>query len=242
MIAKKMTLKRTCCGVSIWLLLGLANSSLKAERMLQSRESIREVAQAFMLTRVDRSTYSKVEVEAGQLDSRLRLVACNKPLEAFTPPGGRTLGNTTVGIHCTGTNPWTLYVPVKVTVFSHLIVTTRPLERGAIIAMTDLTEKTRNLAELQPGYLTDPSQAIGKNLKRSLPANAPLAASMLSLPRIIRRGDQVTLVKQTHSIQIHAAAKAMTDGRQGETIRVLNNSSKQIVEGVVVSPGLVKVK
>jgi flagella basal body P-ring formation protein FlgA len=242
MVAKKMTLKQTCYGVTVWLLLGLAKPSLEAELKLQSRDSIREVAQAFMLQKVDSSDYSKFDVEAGQLDSRLRLIACDKPLQAFLPPGARSLGNTTVGIHCTGTNPWTLYVPVKVSVFSQTLVTARPLERGTIITATDLINKTQNLAELQHGFLTDPSQAIGKYLKRSLPANAPLAASMLSLPRIIHRGDQVTLLKQTQSIQIRAAAKAMADGRMGETIRVLNNSSKQIVEGIVVSSGLVKIK
>ena len=81
---------------------------------IQSHRSIQEAAETYLMNSVDSGHGLRLSVKAGHLDSRLRLAACDAPLEAFQPDGGRTLGSTTVGVQCAGSKPWTLYVPVKV--------------------------------------------------------------------------------------------------------------------------------
>jgi flagellar basal body P-ring formation protein FlgA len=215
--------------------------SLLAAEPIQSRESILESARQFISTLAEREYHSPPDVEIGRLDARLMLTACTEPLQTFLPPGGRTLGNTTVGVRCAGVKPWTLYVPAEVTVFRQIVVTSRPLTRGTTLTTADLRLAKRNLATLRAGYLTDVSQALGNNIKRSLPMHAPLTASVLEAPHLIQRGEHVTLLSESSKVRVRVIAKALMDGALGDRIRVRNTSSKQIVEGIVVSPGIVKV-
>jgi flagella basal body P-ring formation protein FlgA len=215
--------------------------SLVAAEPIQSQESIRESARQFIARLAEREYHSPPEVKIGHLDARLMLTACTELLQTFLPPGGRTLGNTTVGVRCAGVKPWTLYVPAEVTVFRQIVITSRPLARGTTLTTADLRLAKRNLAKLRAGYLTDVSQALGNNIKRSLPMHTPLTASVLEAPHLIQRGEHVTLFSESSKVRVRVIAKALMDGALGDMIRVRNISSKQIVEAVVVSPGLVKV-
>ncbi len=214
---------------------------LEAMAGYQSRDSIRAAAQKFIINKIQTTHQSKPEVEVGKLDPRLRLTVCSEPLQAFLPPGGQSIGNTTVGVRCTGVKPWTIYVPIKVSIFRQVVMTTRPLSRGDMVTEADLRLTTQNLATLRPGYLTEVTQAIGKQLRRPTSVGTTLTNNMLVVPRMVRRGEHVTLVGQTAKVQVRVSAKALMDGASGDRIRVQNISSKQIVEGIVVSPGVVRV-
>ena len=157
------------------------------------------------------------------------------------PQGSRSSGNSTVGVRCNGVKPWTLYVPVKIAVYREVLVTTRPLVRGEIVTAADLRPERRNLENLRTGYLTDPKQAIGRLVKRSLNAGTALSVSAIAPPRVIKRGEKVTLLIDIPGIQVRATAKALGDGAMGETISVRNTSSRQVVQATVVSPGVVRV-
>lgn len=216
-------------------------TSSQASDTFQSRESIRSTVHKFMLDLAERDHNATAEVKVGRLDPRLRLAHCDQPLETFLPPGGRSLGNSTVGVRCHSIKPWTLYVPTQISISREILVSTRPLQRGEIVTAKDLQLEQRSLAALRNNYLIDPSLAIGKRIKRNLPTGAALTASILISPSLIKRGEQVTVFIESAGIQVRASAKAVMDGALGETIRVRNTTSKQLVEGIVVSRGVIQV-
>ncbi len=206
----------------------------------QSHASIRATPEDFM--RAQASVHDgKVEVEAGRLDSRLRLSACDAPLEASLPPGGRILGNTTVGVRCTGTRPWTLYVQVKVKVYATVVVTARPLTRGTLLSESDLALAERELSAMPYGHLSGKGQAVGQELKRALAAGAPLAANLIEAPQLVSRGQRVTLLAKSGSVEVRIAGKALMNGAAGERIRVQNLNSRRVIEGVITPAGEVQV-
>jgi len=92
-------------------------------------------------------------VTAGRLDRRLRLTACELPLESFAPPGKRRMGKRTVGVRCNGKHAWTIYVPVSVKVMTEVIIAKRALERGTIISAADVGLEQRDISRLHRGYL-----------------------------------------------------------------------------------------
>ena len=214
---------------------------LLASQKLQSKESIRAAVHQYMMELAEREPHGSAEIHVGRLDPRLRLPACEAEMETFLPQGSRTLGNSTVGVRCNSVKPWTLYVPVKVAIFQVVLITTRPLARGEIVSAADLRLERQNLDTLRAGYLTDPTQAIGKLAKRSLTAGTALSASNLAPQRVIKRGEKVTLLMDIPGIQVRATAKALGDGTVGETISVRNTSSRKVVQATVVSPGIVRI-
>ncbi|HLA75627.1 MAG TPA: flagellar basal body P-ring formation chaperone FlgA [Gammaproteobacteria bacterium] len=211
----------------------------------QSVDSIYAAARNFIseqLQNLPASAARPVQVQVGTLDPRLRLAACEIPLEAFLPAGGQSQGNTTVGVRCQGARPWLLYVPVVVKAFSDVLVATHALARGAQISASDLKPVALDMANLPADYLSDPQQVIGKTLKRPLSSGGVFGASLLEAPRIVRRDQQVTLLAEDAGIEVRMGGQALSDGEQGQVIRVRNTLSKLVVEGIVTAPGVVKVR
>ncbi len=181
------------------------------------------------------------EVKMGRLDPRLRLAACSGNLEAFMPPGSRVLGNTTVGVRCNAAAGWTIYASARVSLYGEVLVTTRPLARGDQITEDMVRLVERDLATLSRGYYDDIQLAIGQLAKRSMGSNTVLNPLMIEAPMLVKRGERVTLITGKPGFMIRSSGQAMADGGSGDLIRIKSNGSKRVVEGRVISQGVVKV-
>ncbi len=207
----------------------------------QSHAAIRGTAQSFMTAFVAEQHEGRSTVRLGQLDSRLRLTACRSALEAFLPPGGRVMGNTTVGVSCPDEGGWTIYVSARVDVFGPVLIARQPLPRGTPIGDSDLELVERNLANLPHGYYTD-SQAVTDMLaKRTIAATTVITPHMLQAPKLVKRGQRVTLIAESGAMSIRSVGKALSDGKAGDTVSVRAEGSRRVVDGVVVSQGVIKV-
>ncbi len=208
---------------------------------IQSHESIHQAARAFLESQVTAFRGSPVEIVDGRLDPRLRLAQCDRPLETFMSPGGRKLGNTTVGVRCNGSKRWTLYVPMTINVHADVGVPSESLPKGTVLDRNNVKTARFNLARLPQGYYRDPAEVEGMELKRNVAAGQPLTPAMLKTQRMIERGQRVTLVAGSGGLEVRVAGQALSHGAKGERIRVRNLSSKRTVEGLVVGAGLVRV-
>jgi len=208
---------------------------------IQSHASIQSTAETFIAETMSSGQDRIPTISAGSLDSRLRLKECNKPLEAFLPEGGRLLGNTTVGVRCPGTQPWTLYVPVKISIYETVVVATRSLSKGMIVQEQDIQLLEKDLADIRSGYYSDLSQVIGKQVSRTVSMDTTIAPRMVKSPLQINRGQQVSLIAESHGLKVQMSGEALTDGASGERIQVRNLSTKKVVEGIVQSSTTVQV-
>src|SRR5882724_2474300 len=101
----------------VMLLFGLQVPLLLAQEAMQdpgveSLERIRSTAQVYVKSLIPASAGESI-VTVGQLDSRLRLARCPpKELSASLPTGMAVQARSTVGVTCTGSVHWTIYVPV----------------------------------------------------------------------------------------------------------------------------------
>jgi len=208
---------------------------------MQSHDSIRSAAESFITGEVLATHDVTPTVKAGHLDSRLRLAPCDEPLETFMPAGGRTLGSTIVGVRCSGTRPWNIYVPVKVSLFADIVVASRPLSDGRILRAEDIKLVERDIASLHSGYYTDSVDVVGKKTRRAVTLGTVITTAMIKEPVTVKRGQRVSLVAATRGMEVRMAGVAMTNGATGERIEVRNLSSKKIVEGTVLSAAAVQV-
>ena len=182
-----------------------------------------------------------VEATVASLDSRLKLARCDQPLQAFTPPNTELKNNLVIGVRCRGTSPWKVYVPVKLTANRQVLVTSRPLSRGATLSAADVRLEVQDITTARGAYLTDVAQLDGKILKRTVPEGRLVTADLLNEEDVIKRGQRVTLMVEQSGFMVQMAGKALSDGTINERIRVENTSSQRTVEGIVRSPQLVEV-
>lgn len=116
----------------------------------------------------------------------------------------------------------------------------RPVERGELIAASDLTTVRQPQAESGTG-LTDANAAIGRAARHSLRPGQPLAAADLMKPEIVARNDTVTIVYQVPGVTLTLRGEAKEAGALGDTIGVINVESKHVVQAVVSGPDRVMV-
>ncbi|MBI5042216.1 MAG: flagellar basal body P-ring formation protein FlgA [Gammaproteobacteria bacterium] len=212
-----------------------------ADDAMQPTVDILNTAQTF-LEQATRDQHSgRIDISLGRLDPRLRLAHCAQPLQASQPSGARLAGHTSVAVRCPDMADWTVYVTAEIKVFGPALVTARSLARGVALASADVNTVETELTNLGHGHLESLEEIQGMATLRALPAGTVLTPSMLKAPRIIRRGDRVTLVSSQGPVQVEMQGEAVNDGARGDRVRVRALSSQRVVEGWVVSASVVKV-
>ena len=206
----------------------------------QSTASIAAKAEAHARASLSHADLN-VQATVASLDSRLKLARCDQPLQAFTPPNTELKKNLVIGVRCRGSRPWKVYVPVKLTARRQVLVTSRPLSRGATLSGADVRLEERDITMARGAYLTDVAQLDGKVLKRTVPEGRLVTVDLLNEEDIIKRGQRVTLMVEQSGFMVQMAGTALSDGTINERIKVENNSSQRTVEGIVRSPQLVEV-
>jgi len=143
--------KREGYATVIALLLPIAAA---AQNAWQPLESIREAAQNFAQSQLTArgGVDPTAAVTVGALDPRLRLPACEEPLDPFLPNGMHWRVNTTIGVRCPGATAWTLYVPVRITETRPVLVLTHPVPRGTVLTAQDVDVEIREVGSLGSGY------------------------------------------------------------------------------------------
>ncbi len=205
----------------------------------QSLDAIRQAAADYL---AGQNYAIKPTINVAAPDPRLRLPPCASPLEAFAPPGQRGVGTTSVGVRCAGPTPWTVYVQATVALLEQVLVTTHPITRGATLGTSDVQLDVQDVSRLSQGYLTDLKEVDGMIARRSIPAGTVLNLGLVQAPKVVRRGETVILLARASGMEIRMEGRAMSDGAIGDVIRVRNVSSGRVVEGTVVSPGVVEVR
>lgn len=207
---------------------------------LQTHQSIREAAEQHVLDELPGSA-DEVSVEAGSIDSRLRLAACQQPLETFAPYRRSNSARITVGVRCNDTTRWTLYVPVSVSRMEEIVVAHAPMSRGDQITADSIRLELRDVARLHRGYLTSLDQALGKRVKRRIPVDGVVTPDRVMVQHAVKKGNQVTILARIGSLEVRMKGKALDSGAVGERIKVRNSSSERELEATIVARGTVKV-
>lgn len=233
---------KTCVNILSCILLTTALPALAqaAKPVYQSHESLARQAVAYVQSQADRFSVPPV-VKAGALDSRLKLQACDQPLESFEAPGGLTAGRSVVGVRCDGSQPWKLFVPVEITLPAQVIALNHSMRRGELIGKADLMLQQADLAKLRGQYYQDPGDVIGLRLKRNVAAKLPLKPAMLDAQRLVKRGSEVVILSDSGNIQVRMRGKAMGQGGRGDRIKVKNQRSGRVLTATVVGRGIVRV-
>ena len=207
----------------------------------QSHEEMRTAAADFLARQTSDGAMTP-RIDVSPPDPRLRVAACDRALETFLPPGARAAGNLVVGVRCRGASPWTIYLSASVRTYQQVVVMARPVPRGALLQPGDLRLEARDTTSLHGGYLEDPSQATGMLTRRPLSPGSVLAHNALEAPDVVQRGQQVVLLARAGGLEVRSAGEALSDGAQGDLIKVRNTVSSRVVEALVTGPGTAVVR
>ena len=114
------------------------------------------------------------------------------------------------------------------------LVLSRSLQKGKVLSEEDVRlTQTRNQNIL--GYFTKASDVVGKTLKKNLSVNQVLLNRHLEIDWDIRKGQKIIMQSNAGPITIESSGIATVDAQIGQLLKVENEQSGKIVEGIVVS-------
>ena len=206
-------------------------------RELEAINHIEKEMHNFLKQEVNANT----EYEIGYLDQRLKLDKCSIPLEVFQPVGARQSGNSSLGVRCQGDKRWKIHVPVKFVQYAKVLTAKRTLTRGSALNTNDVKKIRMDVSRLSSDYFSDSSEIKGMVLKQRLKQGQVIRNGILEIPRLIKRGEIITILASTNTLSIRVKGEALMDGRKDDVIRVKNHGSNKVIQAKVISTGIVQV-
>lgn len=195
--------------------------------------------------------------QAGELDSSVDRLVQRELAHLGTAVHARAVGELPSGVECTdptlslprGYNPHSarLYVGVscddqqffiqaQLSVLGSYLRTTREIEAGTIL--------TREMIEIAEGDITamlgtmaeDAGAVIGSIARRDLSRGQPLLTRNLKVPKLVTRGDRVSVETAGRGFRIALKGEALQAGRIGDRIKVRISRSR-VLSAVIAGPG-----
>lgn len=120
-------------------------------------------------------------------------------------------------------------------------VLNRPIDRRDVIHASDVTTVRIDKRRVPGSAVIDTSDLVDMAAKRPLRAGEVIATADIEPPRVILRGDLVTLQYTRPGLTLSARGRALGDGAKGDLVSVLNEQSKRTIQGVVTGAGTVEV-
>ncbi len=201
---------------------------------------IAAIAEDFLQDTGARQFGDNLSVEIQSPDPRLRLALCDTELTVFSTPGARAFGNTSVGVKCEGRVSWTLYLRARIRVWQEVLVSRGALSRGDTLTEQDVMVQKMDISQVGGRFLHSATQVVDMELRRSLAPGVIVTLNMLQAPRIVGRGDRVSLIAKAGNLTVQVAAKALSAGAVGDHISVENIATQRIVQGVIMASGVVR--
>ena len=121
--------------------------------------------------------------------------------------------------------------------WAETLVATRTLRATTLIGPGDVVL----ISETHPGALSTPEEAVGQEARVALYAGRPIRPGDVGPAAVVDRNGIVPLVFRRGGLTILAEGRALGRGAPGESVRVMNLSSRSTVSGVIAPDGSVHV-
>ncbi|EDL54990.1 MULTISPECIES: flagellar basal body P-ring formation chaperone FlgA [Vibrio] len=192
-------------------------------------ENIQKAAQAHVLNTIEQPIGGEIVATPGRIDSRVHATDCPSPLLTSSSNTRNTSSNVTVLVECPEDN-WRLYVPVRMSISLPLVTATRPLSRGNIVSSDDVTMSMVDKNRFRRQGFTEFDQVVGAKLKKNMNMGDVIERNDVC---VVCRNEKVVIRAVKGEMTISTKGTALTDGANGDQVRVKNDKSQRIIEGIV---------
>ncbi|MDN3700023.1 flagellar basal body P-ring formation chaperone FlgA [Vibrio artabrorum] len=201
-------------------------------------EMIQSAAKQHILDTVEQPQGGELFVNPANIDSRIRATHCPTPLKTSASTTTNTRSSITVLVQCIP-DEWQVYVPVRLSMSVPLVTTTRSISRGEIVGQYDVTIDMISLNKFRRQGFTTPQQVVGAKVKKNLRPGEVVERGDIC---VVCRNEKVIIQAVKGGMSITTKGTALTDGSMGDQVRVKNDKSQRIIEGIVTNMSEVTVQ
>lgn len=122
-----------------------------------------------------------------------------------------------------------------------LPVPRRAIPPGEIATAEDFEMRTMPVSVFGANTVSNLAGIDGQEVRRLLPEGRPVQGQSLQAPRVVKRGERLTVVYDRGALAVTAPAKALDNAALGEVVRVQNLNSNKVLTGIAMGDGRVQV-
>ena len=216
---------------------GLVGAEISDPQDIAQLEALAKSEAALQFPRLtDRQRF-----QVGPIETHLQFDKCSRPIRPVVASPQHMKDRVMIELLCQDPKPWHLYVPVRIVGTSPVAVAAHAIVAGTEVKAADLKVEEHDISELPLGFLDDPAIAIGLIASRPIAGGAYLTNQFLTAPKVVQRGQSVTLLADAGGISVRMAGRALSDGLMNQRVKVQNLSSGKIVEGIARSEQVVEI-
>ena len=120
-----------------------------------------------------------------------------------------------------------LSIKARVELPAMVVVAAVPLSRGTVIGPGEVQlVRDESFRPGQPGAVSL-EKVIGMEVSRSIPAGKPVFEEAVQAPRLVRRGEIVTVVAKAGGVSVTTNARSKADAGMGELVQVESLSERK---------------
>ena len=120
-------------------------------------------------------------------------------------------------------------------------VPARTLRPGQVIGDNDVEWVAIRSTELRANFITDAGNLVGQEPRRTLRAGVPVRNVDVQRPVAVAKNGAVTIVYQTPAVTLTATGRALQQGSEGDSVRVMNIQTQAVLDAVVTGTNRVEV-
>lgn len=197
----------------------LAAASQVHDQIISGVEAYLHSAMAF-----DDDT-TDMQIDVMEIDERIAIPTCEEGFEFHAAQESLSQPYISVRVNCRSSD-WYLFASAKVSRTRQIVVTSTALSPGTVLTSENLRMTDIDVRRIRHTAYTDITQLIGARMKTRVRQGTPVQANMLCF---VCKGDRITIQASVSGMEVKTAGIAQQDGVVGDTISVLNASSKKSV-------------
>tara|TARA_R110000868_G_scaffold93170_8_gene258001 strand:+ start:223 stop:936 length:714 start_codon:yes stop_codon:yes gene_type:complete len=208
---------------------------------MEKPEHLSSLAIEYLNKKIKINTDEKLEIKLSEAASQLRLPVCANPITLGIPSTASEGHINTLEMTCKGSTSWHVYVPIDMKILTPVVVTRETIPHKTTIGANMLELAYRDRNSLYSGYFRDVSEVAGQISLSTVVAGTVLTRRNIQQPIIIKRNQSVSIISRRGHIMVTANGTAKSAGAINDRIKVLNTSSKRIVDATVINSSSVEV-
>lgn len=189
----------------------------------------------YALNHIQHQDDETIDINITQIDQNISIPQCSEPVDISMSKQSLPEQSTAVALSCNAQPQWNIYVPINIKILTNVLIANRLIRSGEIIADEDIAFAKQDKNRLSEGFFKDNQAVIGLAARHSIYAGSVFnKTNTMSLP-VIKKNQTISLAIRTGAVEIQMLGIAKTDGYLNQPIKVLNPSSKKIIDAIVKS-------
>jgi flagellar basal body P-ring formation protein FlgA len=198
----------------------------------ETLENIKALVEPFVIKNTEHNEDETVSVLITKFES-MKLTRCSSEIIVSYSKENAASQSNSVILECPNVEGWRVFVPIHVQVMTPVLSVNRMVVPGDIIEDSDIAYEHYDKNRLYDGYFKEKTDVIGLSATKSIPAGAPLTKKNLKQMPLVKRNHTISLAIRRGAIEIEMIGIAKSDGYLDGAVKVLNPSSKKIVDAIV---------